>query len=227
MWRRGRNLGVNWKKPRIRIFFFFRRWMGFELTTFETQRRRVKDTLLSFTNVSLASWRNSYFKEDEDCLIVKPDTYKLSKTTTRTLLDNDETVLDQSFADISFRSGIMKCGVLQTVAPITRNVSWIFQMWSYINLREFNIQLQRLVKSILCKHLVSFDLIFFVNWQDSPSEHILVSVCGIFCEGGWKNSKTSCWYNLNECKISWVKSGVKCIRMFVGFGIVAEKSSNC
>lgn len=97
--------------------------MGFELTTFETQRRRVKDTLLSFTNVSLASWRNSYFKEDKDCLIVKPDTYKLSKTTTRTLLDNDETVLDQSFADISFRSGIMKCGVLQTVAPITRNVS--------------------------------------------------------------------------------------------------------
>lgn len=46
-------------------------------------------------------------------------TYNLSKSSSRALLADDETILDQPFADVSFRCGIVEWCVGQAVAPVS------------------------------------------------------------------------------------------------------------
>jgi hypothetical protein len=48
------------------------------------------------------------------------DTYKLGESSAWTLLDNDETILDQPFADVGLGCGIVKSCAWLTSCPVRR-----------------------------------------------------------------------------------------------------------
>lgn len=128
-------------------------------------------------------------------------TYNLGESSSRAFLNNDEAVLDKSFADVGLRCGIIQSCVWHAVAPVICKSQNMLSKSSQRDLHEFNIQLQRLVENVLGEGFVSFNLIFFIRWQDGPSKHILSGVRAIFCEGGWKSSKASCWNNLEKINL--------------------------